>query len=220
MGAISAQLSPVPLHCIDDVDLASKPIGSLLTGDLAYVESMKSADNGPFYFLDLTSTLPVDGMGVLATSGSNGRWLSLLLYNGLLTTNPASSGSAALVQPRTVTVNTTGGPGAVILSLAGILPAGVALGVDYTVSVLVVDASNPPELYRVDLNATYQVDNAGLVLQVGTTATANARNTAGLMPPAIDATLNGGGSLVLTYPGGIDLYWTCSISALYHLAQP
>lgn len=82
MAAISAQLSPVPLHCVDPVDLASKPLGSLLTGDLAFVENMKATTHGPFYYLDIASTLPVDGTGVLATSGGNGRWLSLVLYNG------------------------------------------------------------------------------------------------------------------------------------------
>lgn len=82
MAAISAQLSPVPLSCVDPVDLASKPIGSLLSGDLAYVASKAGSTEGPLFMLDRTSTLPVDGVGVLATSAPEGRWLSLVLYNG------------------------------------------------------------------------------------------------------------------------------------------
>lgn len=82
MGAVSGQLSPVILSCVDDTDLASKPIGSLMSGDIAYVEAHAGTAEGPLYFLSTTSVAAVDGTGVLATSAPQGRWLSVAYYSG------------------------------------------------------------------------------------------------------------------------------------------
>ena len=55
MGSVSGQLSPVTLSCSSDADLAQKPIGSLLPGDLAYVASHDGQPEGPLYYLSLVS---------------------------------------------------------------------------------------------------------------------------------------------------------------------
>lgn len=94
MGAVSGQLSPVVLSCVDDADLAQKPIGSLLSGDLAYVASHDGQPEGPLYYLSTTSTAVVDGIGVLSTSAPEGRWLSVSLYNGAGTMRTVSNVAA------------------------------------------------------------------------------------------------------------------------------
>lgn len=83
MGTVSANLSPVTLSCVDNADLAQKPIGSLLTGDLAFVESHEATPEGPYFFLNLGSAATVDGVSVLSTSAPQGRWLSLAYYGGV-----------------------------------------------------------------------------------------------------------------------------------------
>lgn len=76
MGAISGDINSLSMECEDEADLASRPIASMRSGDLAYVRSKAASPGGPRYYLDRSSTLPVDGGDVLGTLGGVGRWLS------------------------------------------------------------------------------------------------------------------------------------------------
>lgn len=80
MGAIGGDVNSPAVHCINATDLASRPIASMKSGDRAYVEDRVGKAEGPRFFLDRESTLTVDNVGVLATFGGVGRWLSEELY--------------------------------------------------------------------------------------------------------------------------------------------
>lgn len=82
MGSVSGDVNTLSMYCVDAADLESRPIASLQNGDLAFVNTKKGTVEGPMFFLDKESVLPVDGVGVLSTLANTGRWLSLALYNG------------------------------------------------------------------------------------------------------------------------------------------
>lgn len=76
MGAVSGDINSLAMECVDEADLASRPIASMKNGDRAYVESKAGSPEGALFFLDRGSTAAVDGVGVLAALGGVGRWLS------------------------------------------------------------------------------------------------------------------------------------------------
>jgi hypothetical protein len=87
MGAISGDVNSLAMHCVNATDLASRPIAGLKSGDQAYLADRVGTVEGPLFFLDKTSVTAVNGVGILATNGSVGRWLSEALYGG----NPISA---------------------------------------------------------------------------------------------------------------------------------
>lgn len=80
MGAVSGDINSLAMACVDEADLASRPIASMKSGDRAYVESKAGTPEGALFFLDRNSTAVVDGVGVLATLGGVGRWLSEAMF--------------------------------------------------------------------------------------------------------------------------------------------
>lgn len=104
MGAVSGDINSLSMECVDASDLASRPIASMKSGDRAYVRSKVGTAESPRFFLDKTSVLPVDGVGVLATLGGVGRWLSETLYPGPV--GPVGGDlSGTLPDPRVVGFN-------------------------------------------------------------------------------------------------------------------
>jgi hypothetical protein len=80
MGSVSGDINTAPMVCVDSADLASRPIASKKSGDLAWLEDKAGTPEGQLFFLDRDSVLVVDGVGVLTALGGVGRWLSVKLY--------------------------------------------------------------------------------------------------------------------------------------------
>lgn len=99
MGAVSGDINTLSMSVVDATDLASRPIANLRDGDRAYVTSRVGLPEGPLFFLNRTSTATVDGIGVLATLGGVGRWLSEAMYGGsdntIIAADAAALASAA-----------------------------------------------------------------------------------------------------------------------------
>jgi hypothetical protein len=112
VGAVSGDDSTLSFSVTSIADLSSRPTAALQSGDRAYVSSKVGTPEGPLFFIDKTSTIPVDNISVIATNSGVGRWLSEALYGGvndlviaanaaalaLVPTTGRSSGSLAWVQ--------------------------------------------------------------------------------------------------------------------------
>lgn len=81
MGAVSGDINSLSTFCIDAADLGSRPINAMQSGDRAFVQDRVGSKEGPLFFLDRSSELPVDGVGVLEPLGGVGRWLSEALFD-------------------------------------------------------------------------------------------------------------------------------------------
>jgi hypothetical protein len=99
MGAISGDVNSLYMQCADASDLASRPIAGLRSGDQAYLFDRVGSFEGPLFYLDKASVEVVDGVGVLAASGSVGRWLSVALYNGAEVPVSAATAAALALVP-------------------------------------------------------------------------------------------------------------------------
>lgn len=99
MGSISGDINSSYLQCANAADLASRPIAALRNGDCAFLDDRIGTIEGPLFFLDRTSTDPVDGVGVLATLGGVGRWLSAAFYNGSKVPVSATTAAALALVP-------------------------------------------------------------------------------------------------------------------------
>lgn len=135
MGAISGDVNTQSTYCTDAADLESRPVTSMESGDRAWVEAKVGSPEGPLFFLDKSSTLPIDGVGVLSALGGVGRWLSEVVFIG--------SGGALVPPP--VFVEVTPGTGAISTPLALIAPlsasinllAGKKLRIDFDASAII-----------------------------------------------------------------------------------
>src|SRR5512145_140396 len=82
MGAVSGDDSTLSFSVTTIADLSSRPTAGLQSGDRAFVASKVGTAEGPLFFIDKSSTTPVDNVGVIATNSGVGRWLSEAIYGG------------------------------------------------------------------------------------------------------------------------------------------
>jgi hypothetical protein len=97
MGAVSGDINTGPMACVDDLDLASRPVASKKSGDLAWLASKAGTPEGQLFFLDRDSVLVVDGVGVLTALGGVGRWLSVKFYGTNATLSVATISDLAAI---------------------------------------------------------------------------------------------------------------------------
>lgn len=83
MGAVSGDINTLSFSVANAADLTSRPTAALRSGDRAYVTDKVATTEGPLFFIDKSSVIPVDGVGVLATNSGVGRWLSEALYGAV-----------------------------------------------------------------------------------------------------------------------------------------
>lgn len=101
MGAVSGDINTLSMSVDTAVDLSSRTTAALKSGDRAFITAKVGTPEGPLFFIDKTSVLAVDGVGVLATNSGVGRWLSEALYGGfdvndlIIAANVAALGAAS-----------------------------------------------------------------------------------------------------------------------------
>lgn len=231
MGAVSGDINTLSTFCVDPADLSSRPVASMKSGDRAYVRSLEAAATGARFFLDQNSVEVVNNVTVINALGGVGRWLSEVAFPGV----PSPLVIDAIVA-KSIEIPASAGVGGAMLTYQKSFPTptNVPQSIDaftpdvnsvYDVIATVVGRSTDGlNFFKQDVEASFAVDGAGVITQIGANTTTAAKLTGPSTPGTLAIALNPvgpvAGLITLDITGNAleAWYWTANITRIWYAA--